>query len=124
MKKLGELHKEIEMESEVARVVNALLACAEENMVPAEDHSGWYCGVTGQETSDDEFELERIGQHYDGDFPALDEESICKEPVSSPKVATEVERIMRDDHGFDAGERISQPTDENQVWTYIFRKKA
>lgn len=120
MKTITELMEDFEIE--VAKKIADLLQCFEENQSSDELTNDWYCGVTGQETSDDEFELERIGDHYDDKFPELDPDSICRTDVSSADVAIEVERIMKEKHGFDIGKRQNEPTDKHQIWVYLFRK--
>jgi len=85
-----------------------------------ETTSDWYCGVTGQEKTKDKFELERIKAHHEESYPNLDTDNIFKVKVDSKENAIAIEKAMSED-GFYTGERFSQPTDENQIWVYIFR---
>ncbi len=111
-------------QNEIQKKVEELNDHFEEEKGPEEVSSEWYCGVTGQPTSNDKFELERIGQHYGDKFPELIPDSICKVKVSSVDVAMKVEKRMKDEHDFDIGEMQNEPTKENQIWVYIFRKEV
>ena len=119
---LGDLVKEIEFENEVQAKVEELLNHFDEKFIPHEGRNNWYCGVTGQEQTTDQFELERIKEHHKDDFPKLDEFSIVTVEVSTVEVALEVERIMGDNHGLDNGEKPNPPKDGDRIWVYIFRK--
>jgi hypothetical protein len=84
----------------------------------------WYCGVTGQEKVNDEFKLKRIKEHHYKDYPNLDIDSICWVKVRSVKTAMEVEQIMNKNHKFDIGKQQNEPTDENEIFVYVFRKEG
>ncbi len=107
---------------QVGEKVKELLKHFDDNKEGNEKSDNWYCGVTGQEKSDDEFELKRIEQHYNDKFPELDEDSIGKVKVTSVEVAMEVEKRMEVNNGFDIGTRQKEPVNENKIWVYIFRK--
>ena len=70
--------------------------------VSGETESEWYCGVTGQPFTNDEFELERIEEHSNGSFEYLDTDSIGKVKVVSIDEAMNLERKMGI-QGFDIG---------------------
>lgn len=92
-----------------------------------ETEADWYVGVTGQ-GFDDNGRLTRITQHNCNEqtnnkrcFPNLDWNSVGHFPVKYPEVATEVESQLKGD-GFDIGEKTNEPTDENVIIVYVFRK--
>lgn len=85
-----------------------------------ETRDDWYAGITGQ-GKDEEFELERIKDHHNSDYPNLDTDSIGFWEVSSADVAIEVEKHL-EKLGFDTGGSHQPPKDTARIYVYIFRK--
>lgn len=119
------LHKKLLINEEIEKAFQDLFSQIEEEIIPIEKKNinCWYCGVTGQLVSNTEFELKRIVEHHNENYPKLDSSSICKVKVSSSDVAIAIEKRMGNSIWIDDGKKSIPPTEDNQVWVYAFRKE-